>query len=102
MIFIGRLETPCVMYHDTDTSLILEILDVRRVSWPEPGPKVRPREPLVGHSNLPRVCFSSQDNSNWPKKSSAKTALVVRTQTVVAVKRPDTFKQNPCANVPDP
>ncbi|KAJ7821180.1 hypothetical protein B0H14DRAFT_3876000 [Mycena olivaceomarginata] len=61
----GRLETPCVMYHDTDTSLILEIVDVRRVSWPEPGLK---------------------DNSNWPKKSSAKTALVTPRIPLVVVR----------------
>ncbi|KAJ7369044.1 hypothetical protein DFH08DRAFT_947925 [Mycena albidolilacea] len=61
----GRLETPCVVYHDTDTSLILEIVDVKRVSWPEPGPK---------------------DNSNWPKKSSAKPALVTPRIPLVVVR----------------
>ena len=37
----GGLETPFVVYNDKDIMLIMEILDVKRVSWPEPGPKVR-------------------------------------------------------------
>ncbi|KAJ6515258.1 hypothetical protein C8R45DRAFT_1086477 [Mycena sanguinolenta] len=32
-----------VNYHDKDTMLIMEILDVKRVSWPEPGSKLLER-----------------------------------------------------------
>ncbi|KAJ6619062.1 hypothetical protein B0H10DRAFT_1947075 [Mycena sp. CBHHK59/15] len=35
----GGRETPFVVYHQKDILLIMEILDIKRVSWPDPGPK---------------------------------------------------------------
>ncbi|KAJ7468624.1 hypothetical protein FB451DRAFT_1480147 [Mycena latifolia] len=35
----GGRETPFVVYFQKDVMLIMEILDVKRVAWPEPGPK---------------------------------------------------------------
>ncbi|KAJ7079575.1 hypothetical protein B0H15DRAFT_858273 [Mycena belliarum] len=35
----GGRDTPFVVYFQRDILLIMEILDVKRVSWPEPGPK---------------------------------------------------------------
>ncbi|KAJ7777542.1 hypothetical protein DFH07DRAFT_731156 [Mycena maculata] len=35
----GGRDTPFVIYFYKDVLLIMEILDVKRISWPEPGPK---------------------------------------------------------------
>ncbi|KAJ6526578.1 hypothetical protein DFH09DRAFT_168768 [Mycena vulgaris] len=35
----GGRDTPFVLYFQKDVLLIMEILDVKRASWPEPGPK---------------------------------------------------------------
>ncbi|KAF8125235.1 hypothetical protein K438DRAFT_1016723 [Mycena galopus ATCC 62051] len=36
----GGSEVPFVVYHDKDIVLIMEILDIKRIPWPEPGPKL--------------------------------------------------------------
>lgn len=36
----GGRETPFVVYFNKDILLFMEILDIKRVSWPEPGPNV--------------------------------------------------------------
>ncbi|KAF7335274.1 Ankyrin repeat and mynd domain-containing protein 2-like [Mycena sanguinolenta] len=65
----GGLETPFVVYYHKDIMLIMEILDVKRVSWPEPGPKLleqlkeaqeskfgaRPGAPLVPMMQTPKI-----------------------------------------------
>ncbi|KAK7062302.1 ankyrin repeat and mynd domain-containing protein 2-like protein [Favolaschia claudopus] len=65
----GGLETPFVVYFDHDIMLIMEILDIKRVPWPEPGPKVMeqlqeaqeakfgqpPGAPLVPMMQTPKV-----------------------------------------------
>ncbi|KAJ7682907.1 hypothetical protein B0H17DRAFT_986325 [Mycena rosella] len=35
----GGRETPFVVYFQKDVMLIMELLDVKRVAWPKPGPK---------------------------------------------------------------
>ncbi|KAJ7821181.1 hypothetical protein B0H14DRAFT_2831833 [Mycena olivaceomarginata] len=61
----GGLKTPFVVYHDKDIMLIMEILDVKRLSWPEPGPKLQeaqvgkfgedPGAPLVPMMQSPKI-----------------------------------------------
>ncbi|KAF8207877.1 hypothetical protein K438DRAFT_1713412 [Mycena galopus ATCC 62051] len=36
----GGSETPFVVYHHKHIVLIMEILDIKRIPWPEPGPKL--------------------------------------------------------------
>ena len=42
-LYVGGKDTPFVTYVDnqTQTLLIMEILDVKACPWPEPGKKVR-------------------------------------------------------------
>ncbi|KAJ7265397.1 hypothetical protein B0H12DRAFT_1230429 [Mycena haematopus] len=65
----GGLETPFVVYFHKDITLIMEILDIKRVSWPEPGPQfleqlqeaqetkfgARPGAPLVPMMQTPKI-----------------------------------------------
>ncbi|KAF7352244.1 Ankyrin repeat and mynd domain-containing protein 2-like [Mycena venus] len=65
----GGQETPFVVYFDKDIMLIMEILDVKRAPWPEPGPKfleqlkeaqetkfgARPGAPLVPMMQTPKI-----------------------------------------------
>ncbi|KAJ6520960.1 hypothetical protein B0H19DRAFT_1146758 [Mycena capillaripes] len=65
----GGRETPFLVYYHKDIILIMEVLDVKRVSWPDPGPKfleqlheaqetkfgAEPGDPLVPMMQTPKI-----------------------------------------------
>ncbi|KAJ7682910.1 hypothetical protein B0H17DRAFT_942527 [Mycena rosella] len=60
----GGRDTPFVVYFQHDVMLIMEILEVKRISWPEPGPEASSTEylyepcapaPLVPMMETPKI-----------------------------------------------
>lgn len=74
--FAGGDDTPFLVYYHKDIILVMEVLDVKRVSWPEPGAKVS--SSISYPKNSYSYFTSSLNNSKRARKSSLARLRVVR------------------------